>query len=103
MGDLLTVASMLQCPHGFPITAVSSNSRAKADGAYILRSSDTFVPACTDPQKPCTSVQWVSFALRTKADSDSALTTDSVGLCIGPSGPNGNVSITSAQSRASGQ
>jgi hypothetical protein len=108
MGELLTVSSAMVCPHGGSVSATSSNTRVKADGAYVLRPSDTFMIAgCSfapSGPHPCVSVSWTTAALRGKAAGDFALTTDSVGLCLAADGaPQGTVSVVSAQLRARGQ
>lgn len=109
MGQLLNTSSVMMCPHGGQVTAVSSNARAKAGGSFILRSSDTFtIAGCpftigTTPH-PCVSVQWVVTALRSKAVSQPTLTKDSVGLCLAADqAPQGTVLINFTQPRVSGQ
>jgi len=107
MGNLLTTASSLLCPHGGTVSAVSANTRAKA-GDFVLRSSDTFtIAGCpfTLPSgpHPCMTVQWIVAALRTKVLGDPVLTSDSVGLCnAADQAPQGTVLINSTQTKASG-
>lgn len=115
MGQLLTSASVLLCPHGGKVNAVSTNVRAQALGGFILRPSDTFViagcpfqiPAVPPPAlipSPCVKVQWVVPGLRGTAEGDSVLTTDSVGLCLSAANvPQGPVSVVFTQPRVSGQ
>jgi hypothetical protein len=87
MAGLLTTSSSMMCPHGGMVQAVSSNIKAKAAGAYILRSSDTFtIVGCTvnilGAPHPCIQVQWVQTALKSKAVGDFNLTSQSLGLCV---------------------
>ncbi len=88
MAALLTSSSILMCPHGGTVSAVTSNAQVKAGGDFVLRQSDTFLVAgCpfTIPPgvpHPCVMVQWVQAALQTQAVSDFVLTEESVGLCV---------------------
>jgi hypothetical protein len=108
MGALLTTSSTLQCPHGGPVQALSSNTRAKAGGDFLVRSSDTFtIAGCTfapgGAAHPCVRVQWVATALRGTVLGDALLTTDSVGLCLAAdNAPQGTVLILATQPRATG-
>ena len=68
MAGLLTTSSSMMCPHGGTVSAISSNTKAKAGGDYILRSSDTFMIAgcalnIAGAPHPCMQVQWVQPAL----------------------------------------
>lgn len=107
MGKLLNPSSTMMCPHGGTVTASSSNTRAKVDGASILRSSDTFtIAGCPlnigGSPHPCTTVQWVKTSARTKAVGDFALADDSVGLCLAADqAPQGTVLIQATQPRGS--
>ena len=109
MANLLTVSSVLMCPHGGTVTPTSSNTHAKA-GDFIVRMSDTFtIAGCpfTLPggvYHPCVTVQWVKSTLRCQAAGDFMLAQDSVGLCLAADQtPQGTVLIQSTQMRASGQ
>jgi hypothetical protein len=108
MAALLTTASVLMCPHGGSVTAISSNTRAKA-GDFLVRPSDTFtIAGCafniSGAPHPCMTVQWLKSALRCKAAGDFMLAQDSVGLCLAADqAPQGTVLIQSTQMRASGQ
>jgi len=108
MGALLTTASILMCPHGGSVTASSANTRAKAGGAAIVRASDTFtIAGCgfslPSGPHPCVTVQWIVSAVRNKVLGDAVLTSDSVGLCTaGDQVPQGPVTISSTQTKASG-
>jgi hypothetical protein len=108
MGDYLTTASTLQCPHGGMVSAVASDSKVSLGGSPIVLSSDTFlVGGCAfnvaGVPHPCLQVQWIVTVLKATADGSSPLSTDSVGLCKAADGaPQGPVSIVSTQAKASG-
>jgi hypothetical protein len=80
MSQFLTVASILQCPHGGMVSAVSTNAVTQAVGDYVVRSSDTFLVAgCAftlppSTPSPCMTVQWVTSALMNTVLNDSVLT-----------------------------
>jgi hypothetical protein len=110
MAHLLNTDSTLQCPHGGSVSAITSNTKAKADGAFILRISDTFtIAGCaftlpSGTPHPCMQVQWMTSTLRVKADGDLALAEGSVGMCLAADGvPQGTVLIASTQSKVQGQ
>jgi hypothetical protein len=110
MAEFLTTASVLQCPHGGSVSVVSSNTHTKADGAFVLCSTDTFVIAgCpftlppTGPPNPCLQIQWMTTVMRSQVMSNQVLAKDSVGMCIGANGaPQGTVLIQQAQSHVKG-
>lgn len=109
MGALLTTATTMQCPHGGSVRAMSTNTKAKAAGSYLLRSTDTFpIAACplniASAPHPCVRVQWVQTALKSKAIANPTLTTDSVGLCLAADGAvQGTVLVLSTQTQVSGR
>jgi hypothetical protein len=104
----LTTTSSMSCPHGGTVTPSTSNSKVKADGQFVLRSTDTFtIGGCPyvrgNTPNPCVRVQWDVHAERHTADSDPSLTQDSVGNCLdGSGGTQGTVVISSTQSRGAG-
>jgi hypothetical protein len=104
----LTMTSSMSCPHGGTVTPSTSNSRVKADGQFVLRSTDTFtIGGCsytigTTPH-PCLSVRWDVHAERQTSQGDPSLTEESVGLCLaGDQATQGTVTISSTQSRGAG-
>jgi hypothetical protein len=104
----LTMTTSMSCPHGGTITPATSNTRVKADGDFVLRSTDTFtIGGCsymrgTTPN-PCVSVRWDVHAERHTSHGDPSLTQDSVGLCLdGSGGTQGTVMISSTQARGAG-
>jgi hypothetical protein len=108
MGAFLTTSSQLQCPHGGMVSIASQNSKAKADGAFIARSSDTFsIAGCAfviaGAPHPCVRVQWLVSTQRNQAAGGASLAEDSVGLCLaGDSAPQGTVVVASTQAKAKG-
>jgi hypothetical protein len=108
MGEFLTTASVMMCPHGGQVQPASANSRVSADSAPMLRSSDTFVIAgcpfnVAGAPHPCVTVQWVTAALRSTV-GDPTLTTDSLGLCqAADQAVQGQVQIASTQASVSGE
>lgn len=107
MGALLNAASVLTCPHGGSVTISTSNSRAKAGGAFIVRSSDTFsIAGCAfmlgSSPHPCVTVQWIVTTMKNQV-SGSVLADDSVGLCLAADqAPQGSVVVSSTQSQVKG-
>lgn len=104
----LTTTSTLQCAHGGTVTPITSNSKVKVDGAFVLRSTDNFVvggcPFMRGPQpNPCVRVRWDVHAQQHTSDREPSLTADSVGLCLDASGgAQGNVVIASTQRKGAG-
>ena len=108
MANLLNSSSMMMCPHGGTVTAITTNARAKAAGDFILRSSDTFIiagcPFTIGPAPhPCVQVQWVQTDTRSQVISDFTLSEASVGLCVAPDqAVQGTVLVSFTQPRVSG-
>jgi hypothetical protein len=109
MGQFLNTASVLQCPHGGMVTAITTNVAAQAAGDFIVRASDTFMIAgCAftlppGTPHPCMTVQWIMSALMNTVMGDSVLTEESVGLCVAADQvPQGPVMISSTQPLVSG-
>lgn len=108
MAGLLTMSSVMMCPHGGKVNAVTTNARVQAASDFILRSSDTFLiagcPFTIGPvSHPCVQVQWVQPALRSQVISDFTLTEESVGLCVAPDmAVQGTVIISFTQPQVSG-
>lgn len=108
MSGLLTTASVMMCPHGGTVQAVSSNTKVLAGGAPVLRSTDTFIIAGCPflivlVPHPCVTVQWVQPAARSTI-SDPTLTLASVGLCqAADQAVQGPVIIASTQPSVTGQ
>jgi hypothetical protein len=107
MGNFLTTASVMMCPHGGMVQAMPGSSRVTAVGAPVLRNSDSFtILGCimnvSGSPHPCVTVQWVTTANRSTID-DPTLTDDCLGLCkAGDQAVQGVVQVASAQPRVSG-
>jgi hypothetical protein len=95
----------MTCPHGGEIVSVTANTRAQADGGFILLDSDDFtITGCSfapSGPAPCITVLWFVDAAQNLAGSN-ALTDSSEGQCIGPFGIQGFVSIDSTQAKGNG-
>jgi hypothetical protein len=107
-GYFLTTTSVLLCPHGGTVVPSTTDTRVRAEGNPVLRSTDTFtIAGCpyvlgTTPY-PCVRVQWDVHAERHTSQSDPSLTVDSVGFCLSADGgTQGTVVISSTQSRGAG-
>jgi hypothetical protein len=104
----LTMASSLQCPHGGKITAGTSNTRVKADKAFVLRSTDTFIIGGCNFKRgqvpnPCVRVRWDVHAERHESQRAPSLTRESVGLCLDGSGATqGTVVVKKTQKKGAG-
>jgi hypothetical protein len=108
MSGMLTPASVMMCPHGGMVQAVSSNSTVLTMGQPILRGADTFIIAgCAFVvgvvPHPCVTVQWVQTAGRSSI-SGPTLTAASIGLCqAADQSVQGMVIIASTQAAVTGQ
>jgi hypothetical protein len=108
MPGLLNVSSVMMCPHGGQVQAITTNTRTKAGGDFALRQSDTFVIAGCPfilglVPHPCVQVQWVQPAARSQAVSDFTLTEASVGICVAADqAVQGSVLILATQPQVSG-
>jgi hypothetical protein len=108
MAALLNSSSVMMCPHGGTVTAITTNTKAKAGGDFILRSSDIFIiagcPFTIGPNPhPCVQVQWVQPDTRSQVMSDFTLSEASVGLCVAPDqAVQGTVLVNSTQPKVSG-
>jgi hypothetical protein len=109
MANLLNSSTMMMCPHGAQVSAITSNTQAKAAGAYLLRSSDTFtIGGCpfaigTTPH-PCVQVNWVQPDAQSQVAGDFTLSEQSVGLCVAADqAVQGTVQVTFTQQRVAGR
>jgi hypothetical protein len=107
MPGFLTTSSVMMCPHGGTVQAISSNTQVMAGGAPILRTSDTFIIAgCAFVigvvPSPCVTVQWVQTAAQSTI-GDPTLTEASMGLCqAATQAVQGPVTIASTQTSVQG-
>jgi uncharacterized Zn-binding protein involved in type VI secretion len=108
MPYILNTQSSAQCTHGGTVQFSTSNTLMKVDQAYALLQTDVHtVSGCpfTTPAgtpSPCLTVTWITGASQTKVNQVPVLLQNSTGLCIGPSGPQGTVTIGSVQSLVEG-
>jgi len=107
MSELLTTASIVQCPHGgAALIFAPAGDTANATGARALTTSDQhIVVGCFNLRGPaawpCLRIQWSAGAARAKTRNTPLLTRSSVGQCLGPDGAAQGVAlISSTQSRA---
>lgn len=108
MAGLLNTSSVLMCPHGGTVSAISSNTRVIAAGDPVLRASDTFMVAGCPfvigvVPHPCVQVQWVQPDTESQVLSDFTLSESSVGLCVAADmAVQGTALIVFTQPRVSG-
>jgi len=108
VANLLNTSSIMMCPHGGTVSAVSSNTRVNAAGDPILRASDTFtIAGCPFVvgvvAHPCVQVQWVQPDTMSQVLSDFTLSEQSVGLCVAADmAVQGTVLVTFTQPQVSG-
>jgi hypothetical protein len=108
MPGLLNASSVMMCPHGGQVQAITSNTQVQAAGDFVLRSSDIFLIAGCPfllalVPHPCLSIQWVQPAARSQVSGDYTLTEASVGLCVaGDQTPQGPVTVAVTQQRVAG-
>ncbi len=109
MGRVLTVSDIIMCPHGGTVSISSTQSRARAGGALIVRPGDIFVVAgcpfnVSSAPHPCVVVEWLNESPRAKAGGAGVLTTSSIGICkAGDQAPQGTALIQKTQTRVSAQ
>ena len=109
MPGLLNMSSVMMCPHGGQVQAITANSKVQAAGDFALRMSDTFLIAGCPfivalAPHPCVQVRWVQPAARSQVSGDYTLTEASVGLCVAADqAAQGPVVIVVTQPRVAGQ
>lgn len=106
-GNLLTTASVLNCPHGGMVSIISANTLVLAGGAPIALATDTFPIAGCPFQipvgagmvpSPCIRVQWIVTDMRNGITGSPTLSTSSIGICLSPAQvPQGLVVISATQ------
>jgi hypothetical protein len=112
MGALLTTASVLMCPHGGTVTAITSNTQTTAGEAPLVCATDTFtiagcpfqLPGAPATPSPCMTVQWIQTNTRSTVNGNPTLSMNSQGLCLAATqAPQGTVLINTTQQQVSGQ
>jgi hypothetical protein len=104
-GQSLNVNSILMCPHGGQVQIISTNTRTKGGGGFLVTAADTFIvvgcPFMIGPvPSPCVTVQWIVSDSRVKVNGSPTLSQSSVGLCLSAAqAPQGPVSIVNTQTK----
>jgi hypothetical protein len=103
-GPVVTAASVAMCPHGGPVSIISSDARVLASGAPVATIADQFMVAgCAftiPPPLPCLMIQWLMGATRVLVNGIPPVLQTSTGLCISAAGsPNGPPVVTTTQPR----
>jgi hypothetical protein len=108
-GPVLTIASVITCPHGPPASVVSANARVTASGAPVATMADAYpvsgcpfqvpVGAGTKPQ-PCLQVRWAAPATRVLVNGMPPVLATSPGLGVSGEGiPQGPAVVGASQPR----
>ena len=109
MPNLLNASTVMMCPHGGSVTAITTNTQVKVGGDFAVRQSDTFLVAGCPflvvlVPHPCVQVKWVQPAARSQVAGDFTLNEASVGLCVAADqAVQGTVLIVVTQPQVSGQ
>jgi hypothetical protein len=109
-GTLLHVGATALCPHGGPMSIISSNARVKVSSQPVATLSDTYtIAGCAftvpgpKPQ-PCVTVQWLVPASRVRVGGQPVILQTSTGLCQSAEQiPQGPPNILVTQIRVRGQ
>jgi len=109
LANLLNTSSIMMCPHGGTVSAITSNSQVTAAGDPLLRASDTFLIAGCPfvvgiVPNPCVQVQWVQPDTESQVLGDYTLSEESIGLCVADDAAvQGTVLIMFTQPQVSGE
>jgi hypothetical protein len=107
-GDVLTVDSTIQCPHGGMAMLSTGNAKVKVSGAFALLESDVAtVAGCSftigSKYSPCVRIEWSAAAAKVQANA-AVLVSSSIGISYsGESLPQGVAIIANTQSKLSAQ
>ncbi len=101
-GQGLNVNSVLLCPHGGRVQIISSNTRTKGGGGFLVTAEDTFTvigcPYYPGYSSPCVTVRWLVTDTRVKVIGSRTLSQSSVGLCLNAAqAPQGTVTVVNTQ------
>jgi len=105
---LIQFGCTMMCPHGGQVQVVPSQNKVLLGGQPALLVSDTFlVVGCPFVigvvPSPCLNVNWTAPAQQVQITGQPPLLQTSVGLAIGPTGPQGPVIVTGVQTRVLAQ
>lgn len=97
-GYVLHVGATVLCTHGGQAQATAPNPRVKVGGqAVVTQSAPHSVTACpfnvSGSPVPCVTAQWVTAALRVKAEGSPMLLQESQAVCA-PNGTPVNIVVT---------
>lgn len=107
-GNLLTVSSSINCPHGGQAILSTSNTKVLAGGAPVLMESDVHpvvgCPFTIGPKySPCVRIEWSLGSKSMEINTTRPLDQGSVGKCIGAEGaPQGVAIVAQTQAKAAG-
>ena len=108
-GDILTVNSTIQCPHGGSAILSTTNSKASLVGGFALLESDIHsVAGCpfmigTTPS-PCIRIEWSAGAGKVSVGGTKVLVQSSSGTCYSPANaPQGMAIVANTQAKGSAQ
>jgi hypothetical protein len=109
-GFVLHVGATALCPHGGPVSVISSNARVRVGGQPVATLADTYtIAGCAftvpgpKPQ-PCVVVQWLVPASRVRVGGQPVILQTSSGLCQSAEQiPQGPPNIVVTQVRVRGQ
>jgi hypothetical protein len=109
MAYLLNTSTTVLCTHAGTVSAITTNTRVKASGEYVVTISDLFmVTGCVfqvgpKPQ-PCVKIQWLVPAKRVRVNGQQVLTQSSTGVCLSVEQiPQGPPNVVTTQLRVQGQ
>jgi len=109
MAGLLNTSSVMMCPHGGTVSAITTNTKVNVGGGPAVLSTDTFMIAgCAFVvgvvPHPCMQVQWVQPDTRSQVSGGFTLSESSVGLCVAADqAVQGTVLINFTQPQVSGE
>ncbi len=104
-GHSLNINSTLQCPHGGSVKITSTNTKTKANNAFMVTANDTFVIAgCPfmigSASSPCLTVRWLVPDSQVKINSNPTLSSSNTGMCLNVAqAPQGSVVIINTQTK----
>ncbi len=101
-GFLLHVGATVMCAHGGQAQPTAPNPRVRVGGqAIVVQSTPYAISGCALPPPtagngPCVTAQWITAALRVRADGQPVLLQDSQSTCTPTGTP---LTVMSAQMR----
>jgi len=109
MAYILDSPTSILCPHGGQASVTPSAKKVKLGGNPPLLKGDTAaISGCSfnisGSPSPCSRVQWMTAATKTKIESGEPLLSTSVGLCMSAAGaPQGKAVISGFQTKVKAQ